>query len=181
MGRPLPHRNRRPRDQPLESQCRNPTCSDGGQHTVCPTLMNAAESMLLLRRSRDRCQPQLAQNHIEPLPQTAMIAVGRQPICDRDQMTFVARIPAPRDAALVVQRRSADKRRRPSRLVDSSTAGAARRPSFICRAARPRLDEHRPRTDGLRPLHRRVGQQGRPTKFHWPLRPRWRCSSARTP
>ena len=132
MGRPLPHRNRRPRDQPLESQCRNPTCSDGGQHTVCPTLMNAAESMLLLRRSRDRCQPQLAQNHIEPLPQTAMIAVGRQPICDRDQMTFVARIPAPRDAALVVQRFAVNLRR------------AAPSGSTACSAAQSRRSSHNP-------------------------------------
>jgi len=32
-------------------------------------------------------------------------------------------------------------------MVDSSTAGAARRPSFICRAARPRLVDRRPRVD----------------------------------
>ena len=32
-------------------------------------------------------------------------------------------------------------------MVDSSTAGAARRPLLICRAARLRLVEHRPRVD----------------------------------
>jgi hypothetical protein len=35
-------------------------------------------------------------------------------------------------------------------MVDSSTAGAARRPSFIPRAVRPRLVDRRPRVD--RPL-----------------------------
>ena len=32
-------------------------------------------------------------------------------------------------------------------MVDSSTAGDARRPRFISRATRPRLVEHRPRVD----------------------------------
>jgi len=35
-------------------------------------------------------------------------------------------------------------------MVDSSTAGTARRPSFISKAARPRLVDRRPRID--RPL-----------------------------
>ena len=82
-------------------------------------------------------------------------------------MAFPARTPALQAAATVVER-SAGKRRRPSRLVDSSTAGAARRPSFILWAARPRLGEEWPRVDGLRPLHRRVRQRDRPIKLRRP-------------
>ena len=44
-------------------------------------------------------------------------------------------------------------------MVDSSTAGVARRPSFISSLARPRLVDHRPRADGLR-LQRLYGIQG---------------------
>ena len=43
--------------------------------------------------------------------------------------------------------RIAVQRRRPKVKVDSSTAGAARRPLFISRAARPRLSNHRPKVE----------------------------------
>jgi len=51
--------------------------------------------------------------------------------------------------------------RRPNGYVDSSTAGAARRPRRLLRAAWPRLVELRPRAVGLRQLKRRVRRRER--------------------